>query len=223
MVHVFTNFSRPPETLIRKFNEIGVATIYEASGRLGSIDPGIKPLAAGSRVLGPAFTVSCHPADNLMLHKALQLAQPGDILVADTGGYCNAGYWGGLMATSAMAFGIGGLVIDGCIRDSAEIINMGFPVFCRGTCIRGTTKSILGTINHPLVFGEVLLSPGDLVIGDDDGLVIVQQTQIEQVLEASVRRVEAEKTKADKLRQKITSVELNQLDQVFQSLGMIQE
>lgn len=223
MAHVITRFQRPAPSLVASFAGLGAATVYEAAGRIGSVDPGIKPLAPGVRVLGPAYTVVCHPRDNLMLHKALQLAQPGDVLVASTGGHYQAGYWGGLMATSAMAQGIGGLVIDGCVRDSAEIVAMGFPIFCRGTCMRGTTKGVLGGINHPLIFGEVLVHPGDLIIGDDDGVVVVPQAELQQVLEASRRRVEAEKIKADKLRQKVTSVELNKLEPVFEALGLKEE
>ena len=223
MAHVITRFQRPNPSLIQSFTGLGVATVYEAAGRIGSVDPGIKPLATGVRILGPAFTVMCHPQDNLMLHKALQLAQPGDVLVASTGGHFHAGYWGGLMATSAMAKGLAGLAIDGCVRDSAEMVQMGFPVFSRGTCIRGTTKGVLGKINHPLLFGEVLVHPGDLVLGDDDGMVVIPQAEIPQVLEASNRRVEAEKVKAGKLRHGTSSVELNKLDPVFESLGLIQE
>jgi 4-hydroxy-4-methyl-2-oxoglutarate aldolase len=223
MAHVITRFRRPNQSLIQSFTGLGAATVYEAAGRIGSVDPGIKPLAPGIRILGPAFTVVCHPQDNLMLHKALQLAQPGDVLVASTGGQFHAGYWGGLMATSAMAKGIAGLAIDGCVRDSAEIVQMGFPVFSRGRCMRGTTKGVLGKINHQMLFGEVLVHPGDLVLGDDDGMVVIPQAEIEKVLEASNRRVEAEKIKAEKLRKGVSSVELNKLDPVFASLGLVQE
>ena len=128
MEHVFSRISRPDPKLVEAFRDLGAATVYEASGRRGSVDPRIKPLARGIRVLGPALTVECHPKDNLMLHKALQIAQKGDVLVASTQGYPDAGYWGGLMATSAMARQLVGLVIDGCVRDSAEILEMGFPV-----------------------------------------------------------------------------------------------
>lgn len=223
MAQVITRFHRPSPSLIQSFADLGAATVYEAAGRIGSVDPGIKPLSPGIRILGPAFTVLCHPQDNLMLHKALQLAQPGDVLVASTGGHFHAGYWGGLMATSAMAKGIAGLAIDGCVRDSAEIVQMGFPVFGRGTCMRGTTKGVLGKINHRMLFGEVLVHPGDLVLGDDDGMVVIPQDEIEKVLEAAKRRVEAEKVKSDKLRQGVSSVELNKLDPVFASLGLVQE
>jgi 4-hydroxy-4-methyl-2-oxoglutarate aldolase len=205
------------------FKDLGAATVYEAAGRRGSVDPRIKPLARGIRLLGPAMTVECHPRDNAMLHKALQIARPGDILVASTQGYPKAGYWGGLMATSALALKVGGLAIDGCVRDSAEIVEMGFPVFCSGTCMRGTVKANLGRINHPIVFGDVMVEPGDLVLGDDDGLVIVARGDLETVLEAARERVAKEVKKAAELAKGITSVELNKLEPLFRSLGLVEE
>jgi 4-hydroxy-4-methyl-2-oxoglutarate aldolase len=223
MVHVITKVPRPGRKLIEPFSTIGAATVYEASGRQGSIDPRIKPLSRGMRVLGPAVTVECYPKDNLMLHKALQIAEGGDVLVASTQGYPDAGYWGGLMATSAVARKLGGLVIDGCVRDSAEIAEMGFPVFCLGTCMRGTIKGNLGRVNHPLLVGEVLVHPGDLVLGDDDGLVVVAREKIEAVLEASRARIGKEEEKAEGLAKGISSVELNKLDAVFQALGLVEE
>jgi 4-hydroxy-4-methyl-2-oxoglutarate aldolase len=223
MIHVYTKMSRPSRQLIDGFKELGVATVYEASGRNGSVDPAIKPLARGTRLLGPAITIQCHPKDNLMLHKALQIAQPGDVLVASTDGHPEAGYWGGLMTISAMARQIGGLAIDGCVRDSAELIAMGFRVFCRGTCIRGTTKGTLGKINHPLLFGGALVNPGDLILGDDDGLVVVARAEIERVLQASQKRVENEKQKAVALKSGVSSIELNKLEPVLRSLGMVEE
>jgi 4-hydroxy-4-methyl-2-oxoglutarate aldolase len=223
MVHVLTKVTRPERKLVDAFKDLAAATVYEASGRRGSVDPGIKPLGRGIRVLGPALTVECHPKDNLMLHKALQIAQVGDVLVASTQGYPDAGYWGGLMATSAMARHLGGLAIDGCVRDSSEILEMGFPVFCRGTCMRGTVKGTLGRVNHPIVFGGVVVKPGDLVLGDDDGLVIVAQAEMEAVLKAARERVAKEVTKASELAKGVSSVELNKLNKVFESLGLIEE
>ncbi|UCF99543.1 MAG: 4-carboxy-4-hydroxy-2-oxoadipate aldolase/oxaloacetate decarboxylase [Spirochaetaceae bacterium] len=223
MVHVYTKVPRPDRKLVEAFKDLGAATVYEAAGRMGSVDPRIKPLARGFRLLGPAFTVECHPKDNLMLHKALQIAEKGDVLVASTQGYSEAGYWGGLMSGSAAARQLGGLAIDGCVRDSAELLELGFPVFCRGTCIRGTTKGILGRVNHPIVFGEVVVNPGDLVLGDDDGLVIIPQTDIETVLKASQERVAKEVKKASELTKGVSSVELNKLEPVFRSLGLVEE
>lgn len=223
MVHVFSQIQRPDRKTVEAFKDLGVATVYEAAGRKGSVDPRIKPLSGGIRLLGPAITVECHPRDNLMLHKALQIAEKGDVLVVSTQGYPDAGYWGGLMAGSAVARQLGGLAIDGCVRDSAEILEMAFPVFCRGTCIRGTTKGVLGRVNHPLLFGEVVVYPGDLVLGDDDGLVIVARAEIEAVLKAAQERVAKEVKKASELANGVSSVELNKLGPVFQSLGLVEE
>lgn len=220
MIHVMTDIKRPPKELIELFKEIGTATVHEASGRKGAVDYAIKPITGGVRLCGPAFMVQCHPGDNLMLHKALERAQPGDVLVASVGGCYGFGYWGGLMATSAVAKKLGGLAIDGCIRDSSEIIKMGFPIFCRGFSIRGTTKTVLGLINHPTLFGGVLVQPGDLILGDDDGVVVVERMECEAVLEKSIKRIEAEKLKSEKLKAGVTSVELNKLEKVFEFLGL---
>ncbi len=222
MIHVTTTIERPRKELIDKFSGIAAATVHEASGRKGAVDCDIKPITKGVRICGPAFTVQCHPGDNLMLHKALEKAQPGDVVVTSVGGHYEAGYWGALMGTSALARGLGGLAIDGCVRDSAEIIDMGFPVFCRGFCIRGTTKAILGLINHAILFGGVLVNPGDLIIGDDDGIVIVDRNECETILEESIKRKDLEHAKSGQLKTGVSSVEINKLDKVFESLGLIE-
>ena len=220
MIHVITEVKRPSLEIISSFKQLGAATVYEASGRNGSVDPRIKPLNKGMQILGAALTVQCHPKDNLMLHKALQIAQPGDIIVANTGGYPDAGYFGDLMATSAIARQVGGLAIDGSVRDSANIISMGFSVFCRGTCMRGTVKNTLGSVNHDIVFGGVVVRPGDLIIGDDDGIVAVPENRTEEVLEAALKRTDKEKEKEAALSKGITSVEMNRLDAVFERLKL---
>jgi 4-hydroxy-4-methyl-2-oxoglutarate aldolase len=223
VIHVINKIERVPKTVVDQFRNIGSATVHEASGRKGAVNPAIKPIAKGVRICGPAFTIQCHPGDNLMLHKALERAQPGDVLVASVGDYYEGGYWGGLMATSAMAKKLGGLAIDGCIRDSAEIIEMGFPIFSRGFCIWGTSKAVLGLINHPIIFGNMLIHPGDLILGDDDGMVLVEREECEAVLENSIKRTKAEEKKAEQLKTGISSVELNKLDKIFQSLGLVEE
>lgn len=222
MIHVTATIGRPRKELIDKFRGLSTATVHEASGRKGAVDCDIKPITKGVRICGPAFTVQCHPGDNLMLHKALEKAQPGDVVVASVGGYYEAGYWGALMATSALARSLGGLAIDGCVRDSAEMIDMGFPVFCRGFCIRGTTKAILGLINYPTLFGGVLVNPGDLILGDDDGIVIVDRNKCETILEESIKRKDLEHAKSAQLKTGVSSVEINKLDKVFESLGLIE-
>lgn len=223
MIHVISDIERPRKKLIEQFRAMSAATVHEASGRKGAVDCGIKPIARGVRICGPAFTVQCHPRDNLMLHKALEKAQPGDVIVASVGGYYEAGYWGALMAISGMTKKLEGLAIDGCIRDSEEIIGMGFPVFCRGFCIRGTTKTGLDLINHPNLFGGIMVNPGDLILGDDDGIVVVDRRSCEVVLEKSIQRVEAEKTKSAQLKAGTTSVELNKLESVFEWLGLTED
>ncbi len=220
MIHVITKFDRPPQETIDNFRKIAVATVYEASGRKGQVDSLIKPLRRGLKICGPAFTVQCHPKDNLMLHKALQKASPGDILITTTGQYYQAGYWGDLMTTSAIARKLGGLAIDGCIRDSEEIIESGFPVFCRGFSITGTVKNTLGLINHPIIFGGTVVNPGDIVLGDDDGMVIVDRSKCDEIYASSAKRVEKEIQKAELLKTGKTSVELNKLDKIFDALGM---
>ncbi len=220
MTHVINKIERPSKELIDRFRNLGSATVHEASGKKGYVDCAIKPITRDIRICGPAFTVQCHPRDNLMLHKALERAQPGDIIVASVGGYYEGGYWGALMAISAMARKIGGLAIDGCVRDSEEMIGMGFPIFCRGFCILGTTKTGLGLINHPTLFGGVMVNPGDLILGDDDGMVVVDRTECKTVLEKSIERVETEKKKSVHLAAGVSSVEFNKLGKVFEFLGL---
>jgi 4-hydroxy-4-methyl-2-oxoglutarate aldolase len=220
MVHVINKIERPAKEIIDRFRGIGTATVHEASGRKGYVDSAIKPIAKGVRICGPAFTVQCHPKDNLMLHKALERAEPGDILVATVGGYYQAGYWGGLMATSAVGRKLGGLAIDGCVRDSEEMVRMGFPVFCRGCCILGTAKSTLGLVNHPTLFGGAMVNPGDIILGDDDGMVIVERAECEEVLAKALARVAAEEKKGAQLAAGVSSVEFNKLGPVFEFLGL---
>jgi len=223
MIHVRNETRKPDPSLVDAFRALAVATVYEASGRKGYIENAIKPIARGVRICGPAYTVQCGPGDNLMLHKALQRAPAGVVLVASVGGVPDFGYWGGMMAAAAVARGLGGLAIDGCIRDSAEIVKMGFPVFCRGFGIRGTAKSVLGLINYPLNFGQATIFPGDLILGDDDGMVVVRLEDCKDVLEKSLKRVESEVTKEKKLKSGVSSVELNDLEKVFTSLGLVEE
>jgi len=223
VIHVIIQIRRLPQKIIEQFRNTSVATVYEASGMKGYINPQIKPLNRGMKICGSAFTVQTAPGDNLMLHKALEIARKGDVIVACVGNEYEYGYWGDLMATQAMVKGLEGLAIDGCVRDSEEMINHGFKVFCRGTCIRGTTKKTLGLINYPINFGGVTVNPGDLILGDDDGMVIVKYEEYQEVLTKSLERIEKEKIKSQALKSGITSVEYNKLDEIFKSLGLKEE
>ncbi|MGH9035200.1 MAG: RraA family protein, partial [Acidimicrobiia bacterium] len=170
------------------------ATVHEAQGRTGALPSVIKPVDPGFRLCGPAFTVVCPGGDNLWLHRAIYAAEPGDVLVVGTGGHLEAGHWGEVMSHAAVARRLGGLVIDGGVRDAQCIARLGFPVFSAGICIRGTDKDPAGhgSLGEPLRLGDVTVHPGDIVLGDRDGLVVVPAAGAAAVADAAGRRVAAE-------------------------------
>lgn len=170
----------------------GTATIHEAMGKEGALPSSIRPLALGLRIFGPAFPVRSPGGDNLMLHRAIAKAPTGAVIVADADFCCEAGPWGDLMTFAAMKAGIAGLVISGAVRDSAEILQMGFPVFCIGRCIRGTSKKYEGPVPDTIVIGDVTIRPGDMIIGDDDGVVVVPAERVEETIAACRAREERE-------------------------------
>ena len=225
MVHVIRNVEKPDWELIKKYENLSTATIHEAMNRSGAVSSYIKPIARGMRVCGPAVTVSFPAGDNLMLHKAIAVAGEGDVIVAaqEEESDIQAGGWGDINSLAAAVRGIKGLVIDGYIRDSKEIIAMGFPVFARGISIRGTLKNKLGQINHPLSFGSIIVHPGDIVLGDDDGLVVVPRTAAEDVLKETYKREAKEQEIKRKLRQGHLTLELLGLDKVLEEKGLTEE
>jgi 4-hydroxy-4-methyl-2-oxoglutarate aldolase len=179
---------------------LSTATLHEASGRHGALPSAIKPVAPGMRLRGPAVTVSCPPGNNLQIHRAIYVAQPGDVLVVDVGDGVEYGYWGEIMTIAAQARDLGGLVIDGGVRDSERLAELGFAVFSRGICIRGTGKDAGGSINRPIQLGHVVVEPGDLVVGDADGVVTISHNRLAEVLDASDRRDAAEAAQMQRLR-----------------------
>ena len=148
----------------------------------------MKPLDPASRLAGPALTVDTWPADNLMLHYALLKAKPGDVLVVDAKAFVEAGPWGDVLTAAAMKVGVAGLVINGAVRDAAMIVDAGFPVFCRGLSIKGTTKHQPGRVNVPVCIGGVVIHPGDIVVGDRDGVAIVAADSVDTTLAAAETR-----------------------------------
>jgi 4-hydroxy-4-methyl-2-oxoglutarate aldolase len=176
-----------------------VATVYEAGGGTGALDAAIKPVWPGAKVAGPAFTVRCHPGDNLPLHRALEQAGAGDVIVAQVGGLLG-GYWGGVMTVAAQARGIAGLIIDGGVRDSEELQRLGFPVFARGTGVFRTVKHEGGVLQEPLLVGGVLINPGDIMLGDGDGVMAIPRARVQQFLEAARKREAAEAGYVERLR-----------------------
>ncbi|MCZ6591134.1 MAG: RraA family protein [Alphaproteobacteria bacterium] len=205
-----SDFARPTADQLAAAASISASTIHEAAGKIGALPAAIKPLDPAMRVCGPAFTVKGAPGDNLWLHYALDQARPGDVLVVDVGGLYDAGYWGEMMTVSAQARGLGGLVINGCVRDGREMIGLRFQVFARGTCMRGTEKdrNFKGALAQPLPLGDVLVQAGDLVIGDGDGVVVIPREQVGDAIAASNARDAREAEMMDVLRTGKTTVEI---------------
>lgn len=176
--------------LIRSAARLPTATLHEAGGRIGSLPSAIKPVHPQMKICGPAVTVHSPAGDNLWLHRALYVAQPGDVLVVYASGGHEYGYWGEIMSCAAKARQLGGLVIDACVRDGAILGDFGFPVFARGLCIRGTGKDTgaRGWINHPVLIGDVTVHAGDLIAGDTDGVVVLPHALAETITAAAVER-----------------------------------
>lgn len=181
MYHIHTDILRPSAEEVALAKSVTPATIHEAQGRKGALDPAIKPIKPGLTVCGPAVTVSCTPGDNIMLIAAINEAQPGDVLVVSAGGNRPQGGFGEVLATACAARGIAGLIIDACVRDGAAIRAMGFPVFSTGLAMQGTVKETLGTVNAPIVIGGIIVHPGDILSGDDDGVVCLPRRDITRV------------------------------------------
>ena len=183
---------RAPDELVARLRAQAVTTVYEAADQQGAMEHSIRAIAPGMKLCGPALTVRCQPADNLTLHAAIALAQPGDVIVADVGDFEEAGHWGEITTVAAQVRGVAGLVINGGVRDVAPIQRRGFPVFARAISMKATVKAMPGTINHPIVCGGVTVQPGDLVLADDDGVVVVERDRAEAVIAASIEREERE-------------------------------
>jgi len=169
--------------LLAVLAEFPTGTLSDALGRTGTMAHAIKPLTPGMRCLGPAFTVRCYPADNLSVHRALELASSGEVLVVDGGDVRDTALVGELMVYAAQRRGLAGLVIQGAVRDAAEIRALGFPVFAAAVSPRGPVKETLGALGVPIQCGGVLVCPGDLVAGDDDGVVVIPAEEAKAVLE----------------------------------------
>ncbi len=187
--------TRPGEDLIQAASNFATPNVADLIGLSVSINSRIKPVAEGMRVVGPAVTVKLHPGDNLMAHIGIDAARPGDVLVIDNRGNEDFGPFGELMSRAAQAKGIAGLVIDGMIRDIASLRKLGFPVFARGASPNGTNKVGPGEVNSPITCGGVPVNPGDLVIGDDDGVVVVPRESLPEVIEAVKKKIASEEAR----------------------------
>lgn len=195
---------------------VSSATLHEAAGRVGALPSRLAPLVPTMRVRGPAFTVQCAVGDNLRIHHAMKAASAGDVLVVATASSAEYGYWGELMTVAAAAARLGGLVIDGHVRDYEQLVTIGFPIFARGRCIRGTVKhaDAPGWLARPIMIGDVRIAPGDLVVGDADGVVVIDQARADEALQRSIARDQAEAVLREQLAAGGSTVDVLDLPQM---------
>ena len=190
--------ARLPANVIDGFRGLASPNVADAMGRFNFMDPGMLA-RSGLPVCGPAVTVLCRPADNLMVHKALQIAEPGDVVVVATGGNTTSAVFGGIMGEAAVARGLGGIVVDGAIRDVADLTRLRFPAFSRSVCPGGCDKDGPGEVNVPVSCGGTVVMPGDIVVGDRDGVAVVPRGEAEVVLGLVQQLLESEKTRKEEI------------------------
>jgi 4-hydroxy-4-methyl-2-oxoglutarate aldolase len=198
---IIREFERVPADVVRQAGEYQAAIIADVAGRRGALNGRIRPVSSRMKMAGPAFTVEVRPGDNLMIHAAMSMAKPGDVLVIDGKGDLGAALMGTIMMTACKQLGLAGVVIDGAVRDTLEVEQMGFPVFAAGANPNGPTENVPGRIGHPVSVGGVTVRPGDFVLGDADGVVVVEREKIASLVPQAAKKVADESARIAAIKQ----------------------
>ena len=221
MIHIKDIAERPSKADIEALSKFSPATIHEAQGRRGALSSRIKPVDYRMKLCGPAFTVKCAPRDNIMLQLAINYAKPGDIIVVSAGEYEEAGSFGDVLANACLAKGIGGLVTDTGVRDTLQLRDLGFPVFSFSVCIKGTVKETIAAINDTIIIGDEIVNPGDIIVGDADGLVVVRRADAQESARLSQIREDAEAGFIEAYKQGKSVIEVSNLEPVLKAKGLV--